>query len=95
MRWRDDAVQAADFNDPAYLTETSQLHFESVTTAIGLALSILSSLVVEPSRRSALRSTSLEAELPFICIDDLLTRIKDLVCTVAHNILAKTATRPR
>ena len=49
----------------------------------------MSSHRAEQSRTVTVRSTSLEAELPFIFFDDLLSHIADLVCTVADNTLAK------
>ena len=90
-----DAVQAADFNDPANVTQSSQLHLESVIAAIGPAFCMLSANRAEP--RGTVHHAEyqhLEAGLLFISFDDLLTRIKDIVCTVIDNTITKPATRP-
>ena len=76
------------------MTQNSQLHFESVTTALLPALCMLSSNCSEQSRtvRHLADHQHLEAELPHISSDDPFNNIEDLVYTVVDNTLTKPAT---
>ena len=70
------------------LDESSQLHIKSNSVALA-GVGMLASHRAEQSRRSTVRSTSLEAGLLFISFDDLLNHTADLVCTVVDKIFEK------
>lgn len=76
------------FNDIAYLSQSSQLYLESMIYCLGPVWSISPSFRAEKSRtiRHLTEFTHLEAEAPWIDIDDLITIEEKLI----FNIVKKT-----
>ena len=90
-----DTVQAGVFQRPRVLDgEFAASHRESHR---GGRDGVLQCRATARSRavRSTVRSTSTEAELTFICFDDLLNNAEDVICTVVDNILAKHGDKTR
>ena len=76
------------YDEPAYLTQSSQLYLETVLPVFGKAFCMTESFRAEKSstRRHLSEYTHIEAELSFICFEDLLTHLEKLLSYVVHFV---------
>jgi len=79
------------YGAPAYLTQSSQLYLETVLPVVGNTFCMLPSFRAEQSRtpRHLSEYTHLEAELPFITFEDLLSHLENLVYDICEAVMAK------
>lgn len=76
------------FNDVAYLSQSSQLYLESMIYCLGPVWSITPSFRAEKSRtiRHLAEFTHLEAEAPWINLEDLINIEEKLIYYIINNI---------
>ncbi|HKO40728.1 MAG TPA: asparagine--tRNA ligase [Nitrososphaeraceae archaeon] len=79
------------FDENAYLSQSAQLYLEAMIFSLGPVWSITSSFRAEKSRtvRHLTEFLHLEAEAPWISLEDLLQFQEDLVSFIIQNILRK------
>ena len=76
------------FGDTAYLSQSSQLYLESMVYCLGPVWSITPSFRAEKSRtiRHLAEFTHLEAEMPWINMDDLIDIQEKIIFNIIENI---------
>lgn len=79
------------FDENAYLSQSAQLYLEAMIFSLGPVWSITPSFRAEKSRtvRHLTEFLHLEAEAPWVSLDDLITFQEELVAYVIQNILKK------
>jgi len=79
------------FDENAYLSQSAQLYLEAMIFSLGPVWSITSSFRAEKSRtvRHLTEFLHLEAEAPWISLEDLIQFQEDLVSYIIQNILRK------
>jgi len=79
------------FDENAYLSQSAQLYLEAMIFSLGPVWSITPSFRAEKSRtvRHLTEFLHLEAEAPWVSLDDLLTFQEELVSYIIQNILKK------
>jgi len=79
------------FDENAYLSQSAQLYLEAMIFSLGPVWSITPSFRAEKSRtvRHLTEFLHLEAEAPWVSLDDLLTFQEELVSYLIQNILKK------
>lgn len=79
------------FDENAYLSQSAQLYLEAMIFSLGPVWSITPSFRAEKSRtvRHLTEFLHLEAEAPWVSLDDLITFQEELVSYVIQNILKK------
>ncbi len=82
------------FDDIVYLSQSSQLYLESMIYCLGPVWSITPSFRAEKSRtiRHLAEFTHLEAEAPWINMDDLISIQENLIFNLIENIKKNNAT---
>jgi asparaginyl-tRNA synthetase len=76
------------FGDTAYLSQSSQLYLESMVYCLGPVWSITPSFRAEKSRtiRHLAEFTHLEAEIPWINMDNLISIQEEIIFNIIENI---------
>lgn len=79
------------FDENAYLSQSAQLYLEAMIFSLGPVWSITPSFRAEKSRtvRHLTEFLHLEAEAPWVSLDDLITFQEELVSYLIQNILKK------
>lgn len=79
------------FDENAYLSQSAQLYLEAMIFSLGPVWSITPSFRAEKSRtvRHLTEFLHLEAEAPWVSLDDLITIQEELVSYLIQNILKK------
>ena len=79
------------FDENAYLSQSAQLYLEAMIFSLGPVWSITPSFRAEKSRtvRHLTEFLHLEAEAPWVSLDDLITFQEELVAYLIQNILKK------
>ncbi|CCW60633.1 unnamed protein product [Phytomonas sp. EM1] len=79
------------YNEKAYLTQSSQLYLETVTSSLGNVFCCLPSYRAEKSKtkRHLSEYTHLEVEYDVCTFEDLLSRLEELITHAFDNIIAR------
>ncbi|KAM7534298.1 hypothetical protein Aperf_G00000108466 [Anoplocephala perfoliata] len=75
-----------NFGEPAFLTQSSQLHLETCTPYLGDCYCMVRSYRAEKDGQ-LLERLCIETESPFIKSYDLMNQIEDLVCDVTQRVM--------